>query len=139
MAETALNYNIKQFTNYDITEVMPTSTENIYIPKRIEENGEVRIDKVLTPIEYVTIVNNSRIIKLGYCCKLQEIIYPIYLRMDGVFRQINIGREGMYEMQPETWKNVNDLNNPTEKTTNVVVTAVKVPKQAHFTLDCVIN
>ena len=41
-------------------------------------------------------------------------------------------------MQPEEWKNVN-IQNPIEKTTDVLITGVRVPAGIEFTLDYVVS
>ena len=122
------NYNIKQVTNYDISGY-PTVNYSITFP-----NGDVKT------VPYITALDGSQIVKLGYCCEPKGIELPIYIRTnDGKgYREIQIGKTGMYEMQPELWHDVNKPDIEEEETT-VVVTGVRVPKGIEFTLDYVLT
>ena len=44
----------------------------------------------------------------------------------------------MYEMQPEDWKNIN-IQDPVDKTTDIIITGVQVPEGIEFTLDYVLT
>ena len=122
------NYNIKQITNYDISGY-PTVNYSIAFP-----NGDVKT------VPYITALDGSQIVKLGYCCEPKGIELPIYIRTnDGKgYREIQIGKTGMYEMQPELWHDVNKPDTEKEETT-VIVTGVRVPERIEFTLDYVLT
>ena len=132
------NYNIRQVTNYDLDDA-PTTIYTISVPERATEpdaEGNYPISFVDEEIEYKTALSNVEILKLGYCCSQNGIIYPIFLEMDGEYIQINMGKDCMYEFQPEQWKNVND-EEPKTKTTDIIVTGVRVPADIKFTLEYV--
>jgi len=130
----AKHYNVRQVTNYDLDDA-PITTYTISIPER-DDASPHDIHFIDEEVEYKTALSNVEILKLGYCCSQDGIIYPIFLEMDGEYHQINIGKECMYEFQPETWKNVND-EEPIQKTSDVIVTGVKVPANIVFTLEYV--
>lgn len=89
--------------------------------------------------KYVIAVTGKQILKLGYCCENKGHIYPIFLKMNGSYNTpIFIGKEGMYEMQPEAFKDINNSES-TEFTSNVIVTEVMVPAGIDFTLDYVVS
>ena len=133
------NYNIKQVTNYDI-QGNGTVDYNIAVPRRNStpnENGEYDIINSSETVPYKTALSNIQILKLGYCCEPKGALYPIFLEINGSYKEIKIGRDGIYEMQPETWTNIND-SNAEEKTSNVIITGVRVPAEINFTLDYVV-
>ena len=117
-------YNIKQITNFDIdsypTEEIDVTVAGMSTPRtviyKIIDNGYI----------------SQGIEKFGYCCEPKAISYPIWL----VLREGNnlntksfeVGKTGMFEVQPENWTNVND---PTaeEETMTVDVVEIKVPWQ----------
>ena len=132
------NYNIRQVTNYDL-ENAPVTTYIISVPERATEHDEYwkyPISFVDEEVEYKTALENVEILKLGYCCSQDGIIYPIFLEMDGEYVQIDMNKECMYEFQPENWKNINE-EEPREKTSDVIVTGVRVPANIKFTLEYV--
>jgi hypothetical protein len=87
--------------------------------------------------KYIVAVTDKNIIKLGYCCENKGHIYPIFLKMNGTYNTpIYIGKDGMYEMQPETFKDVNDSESE-KSTSNVIIEEVIVPAGIDFTLDYV--
>ena len=122
------NYNIKQITNYDISGY-PTVNYSINFP-----NGDVKT------VPYITALDGSQIVKLGYCCEPKGIELPIYIKTnDGKgYREIQVGKTGMYEMQPELWHDINKPDTEKEETT-VIVTGVRVPERIEFTLDYVLT
>lgn len=128
------NYNVKQITGYDVLD-NPTFTYTITVPHRTP-SGEIEF--ISEDVEYVQVIANVDVIKLGYCCEPKAFIYPIFLKMHDTYHQIQIGKDGMYEMQPEDWKDVN-AEEVKEKTSNVIVSGVRVPKNVNFTLDYVLN
>lgn len=126
---TILNYNIKQVTNHDLRNT-PTVTHLVKVARR-ENDGTIKI----VPInkKYKTAVTGVSIAKLGYCCEQRGIDFPIFLQINGSWEEIQIGKEGMYEMQPETYLDENSDDG--YKTSTVRVTAVQVPDDIRFTLD----
>ena len=121
------NYNIKQITNYDISGY-PTVNYSITFP-----NGDVKT------VPYITALDGSQIVKLGYCCEPKGIDYPIYLTIKGQGTlPFKVGRDGMYEMQSEDWKNVN-IQDSMNKITDIIITGVQVPEGIEFTLDYVLT
>ena len=115
------NTNIRQFTSHDI--------ENSSIPvekiNRIVIDSEPTIINVMgaTPeatrsvqVIYVTLdVESTQ--KIGYSCDETVKKLPIYILFKGQpeQREFYVGKTGMFEIQPETQKNVNgteydDLN-----------------------------
>lgn len=135
------NYNIKQVTNYDISKDSPTIVHTIDIPKRSsikDASGHYPISMVRTNVNYKIAIDNVQILKLGYCCENKGIVYPIYLNVNGSYKQIQVGKNGMYEMQPETWKDINDTS-AEEKTSNIIITGVQVPENINFTLEYVVS
>ena len=132
------NYNIRQITNYDL-ENAPTTIYTISVPERASEHDEhwrYPISFVDEEVEYKTAIENAEILKLGYCCSQDGIIYPIFLEMNGKYYEFHMNKECMYEFQPENWKNTN-LEDPKEKTSDVVVTGIRVPANIKFTLEYV--
>lgn len=87
--------------------------------------------------KYVVAVTGVKIIKLGYCCENKGHIYPIFLKINGSYEApFYIGKEGIYEMQPESFKDTNN-SEAEESTSDVVITEVMVPTGVDFTLDYV--
>lgn len=138
MASVVTNYNIKQVTNYDIQDAAIIQ-KIVSIPSRVSDgNGGYTIVNTDVTVDYKTAVDGVNILKMGYCCEPKGIDYPIYLQMNGSYKEFKVGRDGMYEMQPENWQNVN-LSDPTEKTTDIIITGVRVPANIEFTLDYVVS
>lgn len=134
------NYNIRQLTEYDIKN-NPEVSYIIEIPERSstkDADGKYPIRPVRKNIIYKTAIDGINILKLGYCCENKGIIYPIFLQMNGTYKQFQIGKNGIYEMQPENWKNVNDPNSE-DKTSTITITGVRIPKDINFTLDYVVS
>ena len=132
---TTSSYNIKQITSYDIGN-NPSVDINITVPKR-SNTKPYKIEDVVENVTYITALSNVSILKLGYCCEPKGIIYPIFLETNGSYKEIKIGKDGMYEMQPEEWTNVNDQD-AERATTDVVITGVRVPAGVEFTLDYIV-
>ena len=119
--------NIKQLTNFGVTECSK-------ITKNIFKNGtDSRV-----PHEYY-IVNSSflgsdTITKLGYCANNNEgINYPIFLTINGIETEFQLGKTGMFEFQEEEWRDVNA--DDTERIANPSVSQVLVPTEVSFVLD----
>lgn len=123
--------NIKQITNYDLINI--TNIEQ----KTINIGG----DKGRTIAKDYKILDESilggRPFKLGYCCEDIYKDYPIFLVINGVEKEFQLGKTGMLEFQPEQWKDINGDN--IERTATVYVETVKVPVNVYFTLDYVIE
>ena len=65
--------------------------------------------------------------KFGYCCENRAIQYPIFLQFDGgSFERFIIGSTGMFELQPETFKNQNDKTSQ-EKKIKMRITGFQAP------------
>lgn len=78
--------------------------------------------------------NGSALLKLGYTCEPKGSQYPIYLMVQNSYKEIWIGITGMFEIQPEIFKNINE-----ESVEDIEliprVTAIQVPKDIVFKLD----
>lgn len=140
MASVVSNFNIKQVTNHD--NLPYVGTYSVDVPYAIPDgNGGFIIETKPTDVRYLVATNdnNQRIVKLEYCCEPKGIDYPIYLTIKGQGTlPLKVGRNGMYEMQPEDWKNVN-IQDPVDKTTDITITGVQVPEGIEFTLDYVLT
>lgn len=112
--------NIKQLTNFDIKNA-PTITKIVLVGGDLGERREVEY-KIISQ----TLLRND-ITKFGYCCELKAIQYPIFLTINGIEENFQIGKTGMFELQPETWKNINGSTPEEEYESNVIVTEIKVP------------
>lgn len=148
MAETNNSYNVQQLTNFSITD-KPSLTKTIEVP--ILEGKEIQM--VPIQIAYKTALEvkqdnnnmgNLGYIKFGYCCEPKGIIFPIFICTNksglGNYFPIQIGREGMYEFQNETFKDINakDEKNGTsskEVETDIKILGIQVPADLKFTLD----
>ena len=86
-------------------------------------------------IDITSLLNNKRVIKLGYCCEPKGISdsCPLSLLINGNWVNVIVGFSGMYEFQPE----VNVYDEETQ-TMAVYVTGIKVPDDIQFVLDLVI-
>ena len=124
-----MGYNISQANKNTVADA-----QRVNPPISFSVSG----DDSETP-KYVIAVTGKNIIKLGYCCENKGYIYPIFLKMNGVYSTPTyIGKDGMYEIQPETFKDANDTG-AMESTSDVIVTEVMVPADIDFTLDYVIS
>ena len=83
--------------------------------------------------EYKVITFQYPAIKLGYCGDVLSIGKNIILTLEGVDHTFEIGKTGMFEFQPETWKDIND--DEEEREAVVYVTQAKVPIEPTFVLD----
>ena len=115
--------NIKQITNFDIKDA-------ITVTKSVIAGGDIGYDKHgRRTVEYKVLSQTylkNNINKFGYCCEPKAIQYPIFLTINGIEKEFQIGKTGMFELQPDTWQDVNSYN-PEEQESNVVVTEIKVP------------
>lgn len=113
----SIAYNVEQITNFDVQD----------LPTIEKENGEYAKYNFLTKIE-----------KLGYCCESKGIGSWIYLYLEEkpeTAIPIQIGKSGMYEIQPEPYSKLNDENILEEIDMKVNIIAVEVPKNLKFVLD----
>ena len=104
-------YLIKQITNHDIKD-KPSSYHTIDISTK-----ESIISK---EIEYKTILEDIQIIKLGYCCEEKGVIYPIFLKDTGDYKEFKLNEKGIFELDSKD---------------NVIITGVEVPIGINFTFD----
>jgi hypothetical protein len=117
-------YRTAQKTNHDITEDMPSSYAEVTLPTI---NGEETVE-----VEFKTILEDKKILKLGYCCEEIGVSYPIFLENHGEYIRINLSNRGIYELEPERFENIKE-----EVKRNVIITGVRVPVGISFTLDYV--
>jgi len=119
-----MNYNIKQITNFD--------PHDDTVSKDVKVGGEIR-----TGLTYNVYSLNVEAIKLGYCTNNNEgMNYPIFLTfVNGGEKEFEIGKTGMFEYQPEEWKDINDDTNKEIKTSNTPVNQIKVYEGVSFVLD----
>lgn len=131
-----MSYNIKQITNYDIKD-NPITTQRVRIPTRVKEDGEWKIMLTVEDIDYITAIENTNIVKFGYNCEASAILYPIFLQINGEYKEFQVGKNGMYEFQPEFFKNINEPNAEEEHIV-VPVTGIRVPAGYKLNIDYVI-
>ena len=99
--------NIKQYTNYD----------NLPI-----ESG------------FYVIPFPFPVFKLGFCGDQQSIGKSITLMVNGENKAFEIGKTGMFEFQPETFRNINAESAEPEEII-VTCTEMRIPADLKFTLD----
>lgn len=117
-------YNIKQITNFDINN-LPSISKIITVDEDPNPATKIRtvIYKVITN-EYVS----QKIEKLGYCCEPKAFAYPIFLTLEGYGeKKIEIGKTGMFEVQPEDQINIENIG--TEEDITIKIIEIKVPWQ----------
>ena len=110
-------YNVKQITNFDLKNAVSVN-KNVIIGGETYRNVQYKI------ISQTYLKNNIN--KFGYCCEPKAIPYPIFLTINGIEKEFQIGKTGMFELQPDTWQNIND-DSSIEQEINVIVTEIKVP------------
>jgi len=106
--------DISQITNYDSgTEI---TKEHIII------DG---IEHAVTYKQYT--FPSTPVYKFGYCCENRAINYPIFLEFNNSknYLEFKIGSTGMFEFQPEVFKDIND--DAEEKNIKINVTAFQAP------------
>lgn len=109
--------NIKQYTNFDVAN-FNTATKTVRVGGDLGEDREV---------QYKIITFSPGIIKFGYCCEPKALQYPIFIQTtDQSLKEFQIGKTGMFEIQPEEWINVNDLE-PKEEEMLVSILQILVP------------
>jgi hypothetical protein len=119
--------NIAQITNYDLAG--STSIQKTIEIYRGEEEGWVSESYTYKIYNF-----SHDIFKLGYCCEVKGISYPIFLTINGKETKFEIGKTGMFEFQPEEWYDIN-AEEPEERTAEVFATSIKVPDEIEFVLD----
>ena len=113
--------NIKQITDR-------TTPDNIIIGRTVTVAGETKEQ------DYNEYNLAGTAIKLGYCCEVKGIGYPIFLTFnDNTETAFEIGKTGMYEFQPEDYYDVNAETE--EKTATVRCIKAAIPANLKFTLD----
>lgn len=120
-------YSIRQENQYTIKDKVRRSAPEAYILPGPND----------TIPQYISAVSGKDIIKLGYCCEPKGHIYPIFLKINGIYRLISLNKEGIYEMQPETWTDYSSTIEPEIRQTLIKVTEVLVPDGIDFTLEYV--
>lgn len=75
-----------------------------------------------TPIDGYIELDLGYAIKFGYTCEEKGIIYPIYLKMNGIYTKFKVGKTGIFEIS-----------------TDVGIEGIKVPEGIKFTVDYVCN
>ena len=113
----SIAYNVAQITNFDVQD----------LPTIEKENGEYAKYNFATKVE-----------KFGYCCEPKGIGSWIYLYLEEqpeTAVAIQIGKSGMYEVQPEPFLKLNEENIIEEIDMKVNIIAVEVPKNLKFVLD----
>ena len=153
--------NIRQKTNFDLIggelkniyiRISPKKDANPSVEGWYEFNGSDFIATADTEVNenksyfekrilnYKSIsFGDEKVFKLGYCTNDNEgMNYPIFLRFstdqdDDPDHEFQIGKTGMFEFQPEEWRDVND--DDTERTAEVFVTELKVFEDVPFVVD----
>lgn len=77
-----------------------------------------QIVKNTLPVNGYKELELGNVIKFGYICEQKGISFPIYLKIDNIYEEIRIGKTGMFEIS-----------------TNVGITAIKVPDKISFSID----
>lgn len=120
--------NIRQLTNHDIAAAGAST-----VPKTFLKGGDkgeyITYDYYVVP----TSLLGKSIFKMGYCCEVKAISFPIFLTINNKETMFEIGKTGMFEFQNETWKDINGDN--IERTALVEVSEIKVPTGLNFTID----
>jgi hypothetical protein len=120
--------NLCQLTNFDLE----SASE---VTKQIDKGGDKgetisQVYKVITS----AMLGSDNVFKFGYCTNdNQGMNYPIFLTLNGVETEFQLGKTGMSEFQPEEWKDVNDDN--IERTAEVSLSQVLVPDEVPFCID----
>lgn len=144
MAESLVNLNlnntnIRQVTNYDVTDSLspnpsnPERANKISVdtePTYIQTHGLTQESRRTVEVYYATL-NLESTIKMGYSCDETVKKLPIFIKFVGVQeeREFYVGRTGMLEIQPETQKNVNgtDYDDLNGRVYQVQIEYIRVP------------
>ena len=113
----SIAYNIGQITHFDI--------QNLSSDK--EGYAKYDFPKVIE--------------KLGYCCEPKGIGSWIYLYLETKEQAvpIQIGKSGMFEVQPETYLKLNEEGINEQIDMKMKIIAIEIPKNIEFTLDFAYN
>lgn len=123
-------YNIKQITDLDVSLI---DSEEKIIPDPLDSSRS--ITKTYKVINDKNLLQESnKVVKFGYCCEVKGINYPIFLTINNVEKEFKIGKTGMFEFQPEDWKNINDPEEE-EAEIKIYTNIIKVPSDIKFVLD----
>lgn len=126
-------YNIQQVTNFsDNMQTATSTTHQVLIGNTKYENKEY---KILTATNLIG--NPIPIVKLGYVCEPKGKDYPIYLVSNGDEKEFYLGKTGMFEIQPETFLDINGDEDEEIITVIPKITAIHVPVDIQFKLDFV--
>ena len=118
--------NISQITNYDLDNAE-------------EETREITIDGITSSHIYKIITSNmlgsNNVFKFGYCTNDNYGLYfPIFLTINNKEKMFSINKDtGIFEFQPELWKDVNISEEEYEAA--VSLSAVSVPAEIAFCID----
>ena len=126
-------YDIKQIANFDFNSSPITSFYTITDTSHtITIGGNI----ILEDFPYKRITFNKDIPKFGYCCEPKALSYPIFINSKGnnEFKEFQIGKTGMFEIQPETWYDIND-DESYEQETEVLVSGIDIPYGFNFKFD----
>ena len=128
-------YGIQQVTNFsNIMQTTASAYHQVLIGNTKYENKEY---KILTATNLIG--NSIPIVKLGYICEPKGKDYPIYLVSNGEEKEFYLGKTGMFEIQPETFLNINGDEDEEIITVIPKITAIHVPTDIQFKLDFVYN
>ena len=120
-------YNITQITNYDLVDISGTQ-EQIVIGGNPAETRTV----IYKPLSASPKFKNQTV-KFGYCCEPKAIQYPIFITVatnNGTEEQAyEVGKHGIFEIQPEEWQNINNQEDPDPKEEIISIVEVRVPWQ----------
>ena len=120
-----VNYNIRQITNHNIASVNHREEPEYYELQFSKELGAEN------PAEELPIL------KLSYICEPNAINIPIYIAFSGstTYNRINIGKTGMFEIQPES--RISDIltQEVEEEDIEFKIIGIKVPKGFSFSID----
>ena len=117
------NVNIKQITNFDIKNLESFEIDNI---------------------EYCQYIFSIPAKKIGYCCDIEGINIPIYIFLESQPTtpiKINIGKTGIYELQPDIFflrDYTQDEITTQEINVNVDIIKIFLPKKINFVLDFIL-
>lgn len=126
-------YGIQQVTNFsNIMQTAASAYHQVLIGNTKYENKEY---KILTATNLIG--NPIPIVKLGYVCEPKGKDYPIYLISNGDEKEFYLGKTGMFEIQPETFLDINGDEDEEIITVIPKITAIQVPVDIQFKLDFV--
>jgi hypothetical protein len=113
--------NIKQITSYDIKDF-----DEVF--KTVIIDGKLPGRTIKYKIIPKSVLGDS-INKFGYCCEPKALNYPIFLTVNGIEKEFQIGKTGMFEIQPEDWQDLNSRNEEDQEKqeAEVYINEIKVP------------